>query len=198
MQKSSYILLSAVFIASIFIACENKQSAKNSSPQKIEAKAQKNTESAPIKTDGKGIAEISTEDYVMKLHNVFAYQPTDETILAGMKPKEGFRFIYLDVSLKNTSSEKLDGGSLFIALKINGEDGQEYKKPAAALASYLTENPGKSNKEEYDELWENFQPGEFHRELIYAVEVPVHITNFSLSMPVDRQRKEWKTLKFSV
>jgi len=41
-------------------------------------------------------------------------------------------------------------------------------------------------------------PDEFHREIIYAVEVPEGMNNFTLSLPVDRLRKEWKEINFSL
>lgn len=153
---------------------------------------------APVKTDGPALGSIETGNYVLKLHRAFAYEPKGSEILAGMKPKPGQKFIYLDVSLRNTGTEKLEGGFLFIALKLTDENGTEYKKPAAALAAYSTDHPEDDNSTEYAALWESFAPAEFHREIVYAVEVPTEKKNFVLHMPVDRLRKEWKTISFTL
>ncbi|RYZ27918.1 MAG: hypothetical protein EOO10_11235 [Chitinophagaceae bacterium] len=153
---------------------------------------------APVKTDGPALGSIETGNYVLKLHRAFAYEPKGSEILAGMKPKPGQKFIYLDVSLRNTGTEKLEGGFLFIALKLTDENGTEYKKPAAALAAYSTDHPEDNNSTEYAALWETFEPAEFHREIIYAVEVPAEKKNFVLHLPVDRLRKEWKKISFSL
>ena len=161
-------------------------------------KKEKKTDAAPVKTDGPSIGAIETDNYVMKLHRAFAYEPKGSEILVGMKPKPGFKFIYLDVSLKNKSAEKLDGDFLFIALKLTDEKGVEYKKPAAALAAYATDHPEDNNGGEYAALWETFEPGEFHREIVYAVEVPAEKNNFELHMPTNSLRKEWKKISFSL
>ena len=153
---------------------------------------------APVKTDGPALGSIETGNYVLKLHRAFAYEPKGSELLAGMKTKPGQKFIYLDVSLRNTGTEKLEGGFLFIALKLTDENGSEYKKPAAALAAYSANHPEDTNSAEYAALWESFEPAEFHREIIYAVEVPAEKENFVLHMPVDRLRIEWKTISFSL
>jgi hypothetical protein len=147
-------------------------------------------------TDGPFIGAIETPDYLLKLHRAFIYETTGNEVVAGTKPKEGYKFIYLDVSLKNKSSQKLDGGFLFIGLTVKDEKGTEYKKPAAALASYITEHPQEDNGAEYGALWKTFKPQEFHRAIVYAVEVPKGINEFVLSMPVAPRAKERKELKF--
>jgi hypothetical protein len=153
---------------------------------------------APVKKDSAAIGIIQAANYELKLHRAFVYTPQGSDVLAGFTPRPGHKFVYLDVSLKNTGVDVVDGGQIFIALKITGDNGVEYKKPAAALAAFTSENPGASNLDEYNALWEKFQHGEFHRDIIYAVEVPGSMTHFTLSIPADRMRKQWKTIKFSL
>lgn len=156
------------------------------------------TSAASVKEDGTAIGSIETDSYVMKLHRAFAYEAQGSDVLAGFKPKEGFKFIYLDVSLRNKGPQKLDGGFLFIDLKLTGENGVEYKKPAAALAAYTSEHPEDSNTDEYNALWGTFDPNEFHREIVYAVEVPKELNSFVVSMPVVARKKDRRELKFSL
>jgi hypothetical protein len=178
------------------VSCSDNNAAEVTIKSETSKNAKKNT--VPVKTDGPAIGAIETEDFVLKLHSAFVYEPKGSDVLTGMKPKAGHKFIYLDVSLKNKGTEKLEGGFLFIALRVTDEKGKEFKKPAAGLAAYTSEQPGKYNDDEYAALWESFQPGEFHREVVYAVEVPVAANNFVLHLPVDKQRKEWKTIPFSL
>ena len=153
---------------------------------------------APVKEDGPAIGTIETSSYVLKLHRAFTYEPKGSEILNGMKPKQGFKFIYLDVSLKNKGAQSLEGEFLFIALRVTDAEGNEFKKPAAALAAYTTEHTRESNDDEYSALWETFKPNEFHREVVYAVEVPLNEKSFVLHLPTDPLRKEWKTINFSL
>lgn len=162
------------------------------------AKKEEKKSKSTVKTDGPSVGAIETETYTLKLHRAFTYEPKGSPILAGLKPKAGHKFIYLDVSLKNKSAEQLEGGFLFIALRVTDAKGTEFKKPAAGLAAYTSENPDESNDDEYAALWESFAPEEFHREVVYAVEVPAAENNFVLHMPADRKRKEWKTISFSL
>ena len=177
------------------ISCsDNKAAGVNS--KKPEKEAEK--KSSVTITDGPSIGSIETENYMFKLHRAFEYKTQGSEVLAGLKPKQGYKFIYLDVSLKNKSVEKLDGGFLFIALKVTDDKGVEYKKPATGLAAYTSENPIAGDEEEYNELWETFQQNEFHRAVVYCVEVLVPVKNFVLHMPTDSKRKEWKTINFSL
>ena len=166
----------------------------------IQSKAHKAAKksTAPVKGDGPSIGTIETDAYIMKLHRAFSYEPAGSEVLAGMKPKAGHKFIYLDVSLKNKGPEKLEGGFLFIALRVTNANGIEYKKPATALAAYTSERPEESNSDEYNALWESFKPNELHREVVYAVAVPKNENSFVLHLPADRFRKEWKTVSFSL
>lgn len=177
-------------------------SCSNNNAAELRIKSETNNEArksaAPVKADGPAIGSIETETYVLKLHRAFAYMPKGSEILAGMKPKPGHKFIYLDVSLKNKSTEKLEGGFLFIALRVTDEKGNEFKKPAAALAAYTSDHPEESNDEEYAALWESFRPNEFHREIVYAVEVPADENKFVLHLPINKLRKEWKRIPFSL
>ncbi len=180
----------------LFISCQDNHATEKKEIKKTNA--DKKESKAAIKTDGEAIGSIETADYIVKLHQVFTYKPKDNAGMANWKPKEGHRFIYLDVSLKNKSAAVLDGGFIFIALKITDKNGVEYKKPAAALAAYTSENPDAQNQDEYNELWGKFESNEFHRELVYAVEVPENINEFELSLPTDNKRKEWNKLQFSL
>ena len=159
---------------------------------------EKKKSTSPVKADGEAIGLIETGNYALKLHRAFAYLPKGANILAGMKPKAGHRFIYLDVSLKNTGTKNFEGGFLFIALRITNEKGIEYRKPAAALAAYTATHPEENNDEEYAALWEKFAPGDFHREIVYAVEVPETEKHFLLHLPTDKERKDWKTISFAL
>ena len=178
-----------------FMSCNDNQAAIAKPSTSIETMP---ASKAPVKKDSAAIGTIRTADFEMKLHRVFVYTPQGSDVLAGFTPRPGHKFIYLDMSLKNTGVDVVDGGQIFIALKITGDNGVECKKPAAALAAFTGENPGASNLDEYNALWEKFQHGEFHRDIIYAVEVPGAMTQFTLSIPADRLRKEWKTIKFSL
>jgi hypothetical protein len=193
MKKFIATGLVAGLFASVIVSCND--SSASTKPEVVNGKKE---EAASVKKDSAAIGSIKTVNYEMKLHRAFVYAPASVEMLAGFTPKAGFKFMYLDVSMKNTGTAVLDGGEIFIALKITGSDNKEYKKPAAALAAYTSENPGASNPAEYNALWEKFEANEFHRELIYAVEVPADMKAFTLSIPVDRQRKEWKELKFSL
>jgi hypothetical protein len=195
MKKIKITDLAILFIGMMLPACQDNH-ATEPGKNGIEVPA-KETIASP-KTDDAAIGFIKTENYVMKLHSVFNYKPKPVAGMANMEPKPGFRFIYLDVSLRNTGTAKLDGGDLFIALKITDKNGIEYKKPAMALAAYATEHPDDQSDKEYNALWEKFEPNEFHRALIYAVEVPVNIKKYILSLPVDRTRKEWREIEFEL
>jgi hypothetical protein len=195
MKRFFYTSLFVSLVASATSCSDNKAAGVM---VKSATAAQTEKSSAPVKTDGEAIGAIETENYVLKLHRAFAYEPNGSKILTGMKPKAGHKFIYLDVSLKNKSAEKLDGGFLFIALRVTDAKGTEYKKPAAGLAAYSSEHPEENNDDEYAALWETFKPNEFHREIVYAVEVPAAENNFVLHLPTDRKRKEWQTLSFSL
>lgn len=192
MKKLFCTTLITVIIAGAVISCNDNQAA----PAK--PGTTKKETIAPVKKDSAAIGSIQTANWEMKLHRAFVYAPAGSQVLAGFTPKPGFKFVYLDVSLKNTGAEAVDGGQIFIALKITGSDGKEYKKPAAGLAAFTSENPGASNQEEYNALWEKFEANEFHRELVYAVEVPADMKELTLSLPADRLRKEWKEIKFSL
>lgn len=181
-------------VATTIVSCNDNQAAN----LKPSVKTGKKEMSAMAKKDSAAIGMIKTATYEMKLHRAFTYVPQGSDMLVGFTPKAGFKFIYLDVSLKNMGTAKLDGGEIFIALKVIGSDSKEYKKPAAALAAFTSENPASCSTEEYNALWEKFAPNEFHREIVYAVEVPENMNGFTLSIPVDRSRKEWKELKFSL
>lgn len=191
-------LAAVVFsLASIlFSACQ----ANHAAEPRVKGKSKKDSTSkkTTVKREEPPIGTILTENYVMNLHGVFVYFPKKSAGMANWKPKEGHRWIYLDVSLRNVSRKPLDGGAVFIALKIKDKNGVEYKKPAAALAAYHSDNPGVQDVKEYDGLWASFTPGEYHREVIYAVEVPENINEFTLSLPVDKLRKEWKQIDFSL
>lgn len=184
-----------VLAACIITSCNDNQAAVTK--KSITAEPAKKI-SALAKKDSAAIGIIQTADFEMKLHRAFVYAPQGSDVLAGFTPRPGHKFIYLDVSLKNTGAEVVDGGQIFIALKIAGDNGVEYKKPAAALAAFTSENPGASSQEEYNALWEKFEHGEFHRDIIYAVEVPGSMMQFTLSIPEDNKRKSWKTIKFSL
>ena len=177
------------------VSCNDNQAAIANKPAVVETKKESK---APVKNDSAAIGIIQTGNYEMKLHRAFVYAPQGSDVLAGFTPRPGHKFVYLDVSLKNTGEDLVDGGQIFIALKITGDNGAEYKKPAAALAAFTSENPGASNADEYNALWEKFTHGEFHRDIIYAVEVPGSMMHFTLSIPADRKRKEWKQIKFSL
>ena len=66
------------------------------------------------------------------------------------------------------------------------------------MAAYTSENPNENTDDEYNDLWKTFQQNEFHRAIIYCVEVPVAVKNFVLHIPTGRKRKEWKTINFSL
>lgn len=182
------------------ISCSDNHAANHSSPKNAinTRKGKTQNEAKPAKADGTAVGQIETNEFVMKLHRAFSYDPNGSEILVGTKPKPGHKFIYLDVSLRNKGVQKLEGGFLFIALRVTDEKGTEYKKPAAALAAYTSEHPEDNNDAEYAALWETFEHDEFHREIIYAVEVPQNEKNFVLHLPTDRQRKGWKTINFSL
>lgn len=195
-MKKLFLASLATGLAGItVVSCNDNQAAITKKPVAPEIKKEI---SAPVKKDSAFIGIIQTANYEMKLHRAFVYAPQGSDVLAGFTPRPGHKFVYLDVSLKNTGVDAVDGGQIFIALKITGSDGVEFKKPAAALAAFASENPGASNLDEYNALWEKFEHGEFHRDIIYAVEVPGSMTQFTLSIPADRKRKEWKQLKFSL
>lgn len=195
MKKISFSALLIAVLGVVTISCSDNIAAE-AKPRKFIRKIEADT--LLVKKDGPSIGIIETETYVLKLHRAFAYQPEESDILVGFKPKDGYKFVYLDVSLKNKSAAKLDGGALFIALKVTSTKGVEYKKPSTALAAYATEHPEDNNEIEYNALWESFEPNEFHREIVYAVEVPKNVNKFILHMPTDNKRKEWKELEFSL
>lgn len=196
------------FNASLFIgialagltSCSDNHAAKHTTNKNAinTEKKESRKDAGTIKPDGPSIGQIETDQFVLKLHRAFSYEPKGDAIISGTKPKPGYKFIYLDVSLRNKSAQKLEGGFLFIALRVTDEKGTEYKKPAAALASYTSEHPEDNNDAEYAALWETFKQDEFHREIVYAVEVPQNENAFILHMPTDRFRKEWKTIRFSL
>lgn len=195
MKKLIATGLVAGLFATVIVSCNDNQAA----PVKpVETKTEKKEAIAPVKTDSAAIGNIETADWEMKLHRAFVYAPKGSEVLAGFTPKEGHKFMYLDVSLKNTGTEPVDGGQIFIAMKVIGSNGTEYKKPAAALAAFTSENPAASNLEEYNALWEKFGHGEFHREIVWAVEVPADMNNFKVMVPADKMRREWKEIKFSL
>ncbi|HKO80702.1 MAG TPA: hypothetical protein VJU78_09910 [Chitinophagaceae bacterium] len=196
MKKMIVAALAISLTSVLFISCQDNHAAEKKSTKKTTHS--KEESKAAIKTDGPAIGSIETDDYVVKLHRVFQYKPEENAVMANWTPKKGFKFIYLDASLKNKSTAVIDGGFVFIALKVTDMQGVEYKKPATALAAYLTDHPEVQNQKEYDEMWGKFEPNEFHRELIYAVEVPENINQFELSLPTNNQRKEWKKLQFSL
>ena len=123
-----------VSIALFFLISCSDNKAAGVNPRKPEKEVEKKSSSTI--TDGPSVGSIETETFMFKLYRAFEYKTKGSEVLAGFKPKEGYRFIYLDVSLKNKSVEKLDGGFLFIALKVMDDKGIEYKKPAAGLAAY--------------------------------------------------------------
>ena len=183
-----------------FTSCSDNHAASHSLTKEAinTEKKESKKESGPVKGDGPSIGQIETEQFVFKLHRTFSYERKTDGIIAGTKPKPGYKFIYLDVSLRNKSAQKLEGGFLFIALRVTDEKGTEYKKPAAALAAYASDHPEDNNDSEYAALWETFQKDEFHREIVYAVEVPQNEKTFQLHIPADKSRKEWKTITFSL
>jgi hypothetical protein len=188
--------LVAGLLATVIVSCNDNQAAPVKPAE--HKKSGKKEITAPVKKDSAAIGSIQTANWEMKLHRAFVYTPAGSEILAGFTPKPGHKFMYLDVSMKNTGADQLDGGQIFIALKVIGNNGTEYKKPAAALAAFTSENPGASNLEEYNALWEKFEQHEFHREILWAVEVPESMKEFKIMLPADRLRKEWKELKFSL
>ncbi len=196
MKKMIVASLAISLTAIIFVSCQDNHAAETKPVKKVSK--QKEESKAAIKADGPAIGSIETADYEVKLHQVFSYKPEADAVMANWTPKKGHRFIYLDVSLRNKSAAVIDGGFVFIALKVTDMQGVEYKKPATALASYLTDHPEAQNQHEYNEMWGKFEPNEFHRELVYAVEVPENINEFELSLPADKKRKEWKKLQFSL
>lgn len=196
MKKVIVASLAIGLTAVIFTSCQSNHAAETKTVKKTSN--QKEASKVTIKTDGPAIGSIETADYVVKLHQVFNYKPQENAVMANWTPKKGYRFIYLDVSLRNKSAAVIDGGFVFIALKVTDMNGVEYKKPAAALAGYISDNPETQNQNEYNEMWGKFEPNEFHRELVYAVEVPENINEFELSLPADNKRKEWKKLQFSL
>ena len=196
MKLNSIALAAALGLLVASSACTQKKGDETAKQTSFDKKPTSNT---PDKKDGAFISSIETGDYIMKLHNAFVYTShTTNAVVTNVKPKEGFRFVYLDVSLTNKSSGPIDGGSLFISMKVTDDKGTEYKKPAMALALYRTENTGAEEREEYKALWETFKPGDMHRAIVYAVEVPAHINDFIISLPTDRKRKEWNTARFSI
>jgi hypothetical protein len=196
MKKIILASVAISFTSVVFISCQDNHAAESKSVKKANTESKESN--ADIKTDGPAIGSIETADYVVKLHQVFHYKPVKNAVMANWTPKAGYKFIYLDMSLRNKGAAVVDGGFVFIALKVTDRQGKEYKKPAAALAAYLTDHPEAQDSNEYDELWGKFEPNEFHRELIYAVEVPEDINDFELSLPTDNTRKEWKKLQFSL
>jgi hypothetical protein len=196
MKKIFLLLFAAGCICIVGTSCSENKAAESGNEPSFKKEPTKTP--ANVKPDGPAIGSAETDSYVLKLHRAFSYEPAGSVVLAGMKPIAGHKFIYLDVSLKNKSPEKLEGGFLFIALKVTDKNGTEFKKPAAALAGYTSAHPEDNNDAEYSALWESFAPNEFHREIVYAVEVPAHENNFVLHIPADRQRKEWKTISFSL
>jgi hypothetical protein len=184
-----------ILVAGLFSACQHNQAAEVKAKNTNELPKK---ETAASKPDDASVGTIETENYIMKLHRAFTYSPKKSEVMANWTPKQGYRFIYLDVSLRNKSVQPLDGGFVFIALKVTDKNGTEYKKPAAALAAYTSDHPEAQNLKEYNALWEKFEPNEFHREIIYAVEVPEDINEFILSLPADKRRKEWKQLSFTL
>lgn len=201
MKKMIIAVLTVTVGSGLFMSCQDNHASEAKPGKKETAKKEEIKETkgkAPVKEDGAAIASIETKDYVMKLHRAFTYTPKDGGIMANWAPKKGNKFIYLDVSLRNKSAVKIDGGFIFIALKVTDKNGVEYKKPAAALAGYCSDNPQEQNQGEYDALWEKFEPNEFHREVVYAVEVPENTNEFILSLPEDNKRKVWNHLNFSL
>lgn len=196
MKKTSLLItLCTICFCIAFTSCNQQQKKNTSAKENITEPPAQSKKAA----DTSFIGAIETEAYVMKLHDVFSYEPKmGDEVLSNIHPKEGYRFIYLDVSLLNKGAGVVDGGSLFISLKVEDEKGVIYKKPSMALAVYCSENPGAQDKEEYDSLWETFTPGEFHRAIVYAVEVPVGVKNFTLSLPVDKLKKDWQKTNFSI
>jgi hypothetical protein len=196
MKKTTFATCIISLAAFYLISCSDNKAAEVK--VKSTLKKELSTNKSPVKEDGPAVGVIETDIYTMKLHRAFTYSAKGTELLAGFKPKAGYKFIYLDVSLRNKSTEKLEGGFLFIALKLTDDKGVEYKKPAAGLAAYTSEHPNESSQAEYNALWEKFEPGEFHREIIYCVEVPIASKTFVLHMPADNKRKEWKTISFSI
>ena len=189
---AALIILSSIVMSS---CTENR-----ASETRVDAKEKSKDTKAqvPIKTDGPVLGMIETDQYIMKLHRAFHYNPAGNKIPASTRPKAGYKFIYLDVSLKNKDEKTLDGGFLFIGLKITDENNKEYRKPVAALAIYKTENPDENDDKEYKAMWGKLQPGEFHRALIYAVEVPESLHDLILSMPVKERARDFKQIRFSL
>jgi len=192
MRKIAFALLTSGIVISLASCSDNKAATPSQAKPTSVSKEKK-----AVKEDGPAIGSIETENYVMKAHRAFVYSPEGSGLLAGMKPREGHKFVFLDLSLRNKSNQKLDAGALFVSLKVLDEEGVEYRKPAAALAAYTTEHPNDSNNDEYNALWGTFTPEEFHREIFCAVEVPTAVNKFAISMPLVARMKERKQIEVS-
>lgn len=126
---------------------------------------------------------IDTGGYVMTLHRAIPFQPKTKT--AGLKPRNGYRYVVLDISMKNKGGDALDMGKIMKSAKITDQNGKSYRVSAATLQAYNAEYPDPRQQAEYDALQAAaFKPGETHRALVLGLELPADVKALVLSLPV--------------
>ena len=160
------------------------------------------TAEAPAPDDGTAIATITAPAFVSKIHHAIAFVPKNDGGVGMMKLKPGYRYVVLDMSVRNTSkSKEVDMGQILLTAKISDDKGKEYRHNAMAIAAYTLDNPDPHHQAQYNALWGKLKPGDFFRTVVFGIEAPESAKNFVISMKEDGDTfKEGKRFdaKFSI
>jgi hypothetical protein len=191
--SNTFLGSSYLFALLLLTACgDNKKTAPivetkvKSATTSVKETVAKTETTKPLQPEeAPAIAIISAPSYVVKVHRGIAFLPENDNI-GIMKPKPGYQFVVLDMSVRNISkSKEVDMGQILLSTKITSEKGKEYRLSPMAIAAYTLNNPDPQHQAQYNAAWSKLNPGDFFRTTVLGMEVPIATKTFVISMKED-------------
>jgi hypothetical protein len=171
---------------------DNKESAKNETSNTSSAATSLKAE------DAAAIATIETEDYILKVHKAIPFAPDASKTAGAFTPKDGNKFVALDVSVKSKASQSIEMGAIMLTTEITDEKGTKFGGTVPVLTAYSLTYPDSKFQDEYDAIWNDFPANAFHRTTALGFEAPKDVKTFMLKVPVKAYGNEKKEVTFTL
>lgn len=192
------VLLLGVYSIDLFTTIVNAKILTTRSEQQA-AGRQLATPIVPIKHNTLlSLGTVTTSVFEATIHWAIPYKPLspDELLL---EVKQGYRYVVLDMSFRNLSSEKdVDLGMVILTSLVQDECGRVYFAEPLAIASLQRDYPFPQHEEQYKKMRGILKPGESCRTTVIAFEAPEEVNSFILTMEDGSGSNKVHKTKFTV
>jgi hypothetical protein len=149
--------------------------------------------------DGPAIATVETADFVLKVHKAIPFEPNASKTGGAFKPRDGNRFVALDISVRNKSQRPLAMGTIMLQTQIVDDSGKSHGNMLPVLTAYTLSYPDPAQQEQYEAIWAmEYAPGAFHRTVAEGFEAPKELKSFTIRVPVRPNADEKAEAKFTL